>query len=95
MTASRSTASGTSTRLPSGTLLRGVEPTPGVILLAHDALSRTASTMLLESPLRTPKTHGANARGVKQSVKAFGGHKLADLSGDAIEGSCAIDCSSV
>jgi hypothetical protein len=36
--------------------------------------------MLLESPLRTPKTHEANARRVKQSVKAFGGHKLADLS---------------
>jgi integrase len=36
-------------------------------------------------PLRTPKTHEANARAVMHFVKAFGDHKLADLSSDAIE----------
>jgi hypothetical protein len=36
-------------------------------------------------PLRTPKTHEANARAVMHFVKAFGDHKLADMSSDAIE----------
>jgi hypothetical protein len=37
-------------------------------------------------PLRTVKTHEANARAVKHLVKAFGDQKLADMSSDAIEG---------
>ena len=37
-------------------------------------------------PLRSPKTHEANARAVKHLVKAFGDQKLADLTSDAIEG---------
>jgi hypothetical protein len=37
-------------------------------------------------PLRSPKTHEANARAVKHLVKAFGDQKLADLTTDAIEG---------
>lgn len=37
-------------------------------------------------PLRTQKTHEANGRAVMHLVKAFGDHKLADLSSDAIEG---------
>jgi len=37
-------------------------------------------------PLRSPKTHEANARAVKHLVKAFGDQKLADPRTDAIEG---------
>ena len=37
-------------------------------------------------PLRTPKTHEANRRAITHLLPAFGGHKLADMSGDAIEG---------
>jgi len=37
-------------------------------------------------PLRSPKTHEANARAVKHLLKAFGDQKLADLTSDAIEG---------
>ena len=37
-------------------------------------------------PLRTPKTHEANTRAITHLLPAFGGHKLADMSGDAIEG---------
>ncbi|MPY88632.1 MAG: hypothetical protein GEU99_11985 [Luteitalea sp.] len=37
-------------------------------------------------PLRTPKTHEANARAVKHLVKAFGDQKLTELSSDAIDG---------
>jgi integrase len=37
-------------------------------------------------PLRTPKTHEANTRAVMHLLKVFGDHKLADMTGDAIEG---------
>jgi len=37
-------------------------------------------------PLRKPKTHEANTRAVMHLNKAFGGHKLANISTDAIEG---------
>jgi hypothetical protein len=46
--------------------------------------------LLLENyskpPLRTAKTHEANTRAVTHLRQVFGGHQLADLSGDAIEG---------
>jgi integrase len=37
-------------------------------------------------PLRTPKTHEANTRAITHLLPVFGGQKLADMSGDAIEG---------
>jgi integrase len=37
-------------------------------------------------PLRMPKTHEANTRALMHLTKLFGGHRLADLSSDAIEG---------
>jgi len=37
-------------------------------------------------PLRTPKTHEANKRAVMHLLEMFGDRKLADMTGDAIEG---------
>jgi len=37
-------------------------------------------------PLRTPKTHEANARAVMHLLEVFGDRKLAEMTGDAIEG---------
>jgi hypothetical protein len=45
-------------------------------------------------PLRTPKTHEANTRAVMHLLKVFGGHKLADLSSDGIEGYFALSAAS-